>query len=158
MKKLKWFHLTGLITLVLLMWKWMDLFLKKNNILRYWGWLSLLNWIGVLTLSLLLKLPPRKSETSFVLWSLFLLRLLIISINPLHAHAWNTVWAGAPSCYLKFLDNTKTYMQDCWSIICYLSWTIGSLSKCSQLKSLMQETGLTGSTSFFLREVYLLVW
>ena len=28
-KKLNWFRLTGLIILVLLMWKWMDLFLKK---------------------------------------------------------------------------------------------------------------------------------
>ena len=60
--KLNWFHLTGLITLVLLMWKWMGLFLRKNHLLRCWGWPSLLNWIGVLTLSLLLKLPPRKLE------------------------------------------------------------------------------------------------
>ena len=37
-------------------WKW------KNNILRCCDWGSLLNWIGVLTLSLLLKLPPRKLE------------------------------------------------------------------------------------------------
>ena len=60
--KLNWFRLTSLITLVLLMWKWMDLFLRKNHLLRCWGWPSLLNWIGVLTLSLLLKLPPRKLE------------------------------------------------------------------------------------------------
>ena len=50
--------LTGLITLVLLMWKWMGPFLRKNYILRYLCWPSLLNWIGALTLSLLLKLPP----------------------------------------------------------------------------------------------------
>ena len=60
--KLSWFRLTGLITMVLLMWKWMGLFLRKNNLLRCWGWPSLLNWIGVLTLSLLLKLLPRKLE------------------------------------------------------------------------------------------------
>ena len=41
---------------------WMGLFLRKNHILRCWGGLSLLNWIGTLTLSLLLKLPPRKLE------------------------------------------------------------------------------------------------
>ena len=57
---LSWFCLTGLITMVLLMSKWMGLFLRKNNLLRCWSWPSLLNWIGVLTLSLLLKLPPRK--------------------------------------------------------------------------------------------------
>ena len=60
--KLSWFRLTSLITMVLLMWKWMGLFLRKNHLLRCWGWPSLLNWIGVLTLSLLLKLHPRKLE------------------------------------------------------------------------------------------------
>ena len=53
--KLNWFRLTSLITLVLLMWKWIDLFLKKNNLLPCWGWPSLQNWIGVLILSLLLN-------------------------------------------------------------------------------------------------------
>ena len=45
-RKLSWFHLTGVITIVLLMWKWMSLFLRKNHLLRCWGWPSLLNWIG----------------------------------------------------------------------------------------------------------------
>ena len=38
----------------------MGLFLRKNDFSRCWGWLSLLNWIGDLTLSLLLNLPPGK--------------------------------------------------------------------------------------------------
>ena len=59
---LSWLRLTGLITMVLLLWKWMDLFLRKNYPLRCWRWPSLLNWIGALTLPLLLKLPPRKLE------------------------------------------------------------------------------------------------
>ena len=70
------------------MWKWMGLFLRKNHLLRCWGWLSPLNWIGDLTLSLLLKLPPRKLEPWFVLWSFF---LLCISINLPYGHAWNAV-------------------------------------------------------------------
>ena len=61
--KLSWFHLTSLITMVLLMWKWMGRFLRKNNRLRCWGWPSLLNCIGALTLSLLLKLPPQVLRT-----------------------------------------------------------------------------------------------
>ena len=88
--KLSWFHLTSLITLVLFMWKWIGLFLRKNHLLRCWSWFSLVNWIGALKLSLLLKLPPRKLEPWFVLWSFFLLRLLCISINLPHGHAWNT--------------------------------------------------------------------
>ena len=83
--------LAGLIKLVLLMWKWMGLFLRKIHLLRCWVWLSLLNWIGALTLSLLLELPPRKLDPWFILWSFFLLRLLCNSINLPYVHAWNTV-------------------------------------------------------------------
>ena len=57
--KLSWFRLTRLITLVLLMRGWMGLFLRRNYLLRCWGWPSLLNWNGTLTLSLLLKLLPK---------------------------------------------------------------------------------------------------
>ena len=64
LRKLNWFPLASLITLILLMWKWMGLFLRKNYLLRCWGWPSLQNWIGALTFSLLLKLPPRKLEHS----------------------------------------------------------------------------------------------
>ena len=42
--------LTSLMTMVLLMWKWMGLFLKKNNLLCCWGGPSLLNWIEALNL------------------------------------------------------------------------------------------------------------
>ena len=49
-------------------------------------------WIRVLLLSLLLKLPTRKLESSFVLWSVFLLRLLFILIILPHSLSWcNTV-------------------------------------------------------------------
>ena len=68
---------TGAITV--LMWICMGLFLRKNHLLRCWGWFSFLNWIGTLTLSLLLKLPPRNLEPWFALWRFFLLRLLCIS-------------------------------------------------------------------------------
>ena len=50
--------------------------------------LSKMDW--TLTLSLLLKLPPRKLEPWFVLWSFFLLRFLCISINLPYNLAWNT--------------------------------------------------------------------
>ena len=88
LQKLSWFRLTSLITLVLLMWKWIGLFLRKNHLLKCWDWFSLLNWIGALTLSLLLKLLPRKLELWFVLWSFFFLRFLYISINLPYGHAW----------------------------------------------------------------------
>ena len=42
-KTLNLFCLAGLITVVLLMWKWMALFLRKSNLLRCCVWLSLSN-------------------------------------------------------------------------------------------------------------------
>ena len=94
---------------MLLMWKWMGLFLRKNNLLRCCGWLSLLNWIQGLTLSLLLKLPPRKLEPWFVLWRFFLLRFLCISkiyLHPCMEYCCHT-WVGAPSCYLELLNKLQ---------------------------------------------------
>ena len=38
--KLSWFHLTCLTRMVLLMWKYMGLFLRKNRLSRCWGWPS----------------------------------------------------------------------------------------------------------------------
>ena len=81
-----------ILSLVVLIWKWMGLFLRKKHLLRCCGCLSLLNWIGALTLSLLLKLHPRKLEPwLFVLWSFFLLKLLCIFTNLAYDFAWSTV-------------------------------------------------------------------
>ena len=60
LRKLNWFRLTSLTALVLLMWKWIGLFLRKNHILRCWGWLCLLNWIGALILISIDKTSPKK--------------------------------------------------------------------------------------------------
>ena len=65
-----WFHCWKNTT-VLLIWKLMDLFIRKNHCLRCWGWPSHLNWNEAPTLSLLLKLPPRKLEPWFVLQIFF---------------------------------------------------------------------------------------
>ena len=47
-------------------------------------------------------------------------------------------WAGAPRCYLELLDKPQKQIcrivGHCWSFTCCLSWTLGSLSKYSQLK------------------------
>ena len=65
LEKINLLRSTGLATLVLLIIGWAKiegLLLKKNHPLRCWDCLSLLNWIEALTLSLLLKLSPRKLE------------------------------------------------------------------------------------------------
>ena len=68
--------------------------LEEKSPLRYWGWLSFLNWIGALALSQLLKLP---------------LRLLCVSKTTKQPcmECYYHVWAGAPSCFLELLDKLQ---------------------------------------------------
>ena len=88
--KLIWFHLTGLITIVLLMWKWMDLFLRKNNLLGLGLNLSsILDW-GFFIISIA-KTAYKKVGALIRSIKFFLLRLLCISINLPYIHVWNTV-------------------------------------------------------------------
>ena len=89
LEKLNWIYLTGLITLVLLMWKWMGLFLRKNHQLLALTLSSKLDW-GSYIISIA-KSTSEKIEPWFVLWNFFLLRLLGISINLPYSHVWNTV-------------------------------------------------------------------
>ena len=109
LEKLNWFCLTSLIILVLLILKLMGLLLRKNHLLRWLSWLSLPNWVGPLTLSLLLKLLQRNMETWFVLWSFFLLRLLGSfkpTIRPCMEYCCH-VWVGVSGCYLQLLDKLQ---------------------------------------------------
>ena len=108
------FLFTDLATLLLLMWKWMGLFLWKNNLLRCWVWLSLL-----------LKLSPRKLEP----WS-------GISINLPYAHAWNTVvmlglvlLAATRNCWIN-------YKNICRTIGSFLTASIEPLTHCRNVTSL----------------------
>ena len=110
-EKLNLFHLTSTLTLVLLMWKWLRMFLRKNHLLRYRDGLSLLNWIWALRLSEFLKLPPRKLELWFALWK-FVLRRLLLSLQVCHTVLYGIchVWAGPPSCYLELLGHKNRYV------------------------------------------------
>ena len=100
LEKLNCFCLTGLITLVLLVWKWMGLFLRKNLFLRCWGWLSLLNWIGTHITSI-----AKTASRSMKFLSPEVALYLCICCH---------VWDGAPSCYLELLD--KPQKQICKTV------------------------------------------
>ena len=65
--------------------------LEEKPPFKMLGCLSLLNYIQALTLSLLLKLPPRKLDPWFILWTSFILGLLCISKNLRYCLAWNIV-------------------------------------------------------------------
>ena len=132
LKKLNWFRLvsnnTGAIDVE------MD-GMRKNHLLRCWGWLSLPNWIGPLTWSLLLKLHPRKLEPWFVLWIFFLLRLLRISINLPYSQAWNTTvlsWlvlrVATWNCWISYKNGYAGLL---------LSWILNLPLICGQHKSFL---------------------
>ena len=78
--------------MVLLIWKWMGLFLNENYLLRCWGCLYVLNWIETIRLSLFLKLLPRKLESWFILWRFF---------------SWGCSVSFPWGCYLELLDKLQ---------------------------------------------------
>ena len=85
------------------------------------------NWIGALTLSLLLKLPPRKLKPWFILWSFFLLRLYSISVNLPCSLAWNTVVTLSLGIYHAVLHGIllslylcESTMQSCMEYCCHI--------------------------------------
>ena len=83
--------LTSLITLVLLMWKWMGLFLRGNDLFSSW-WLpfsSKLELSSYIVSSA--KTVSKKIEAMVRSMNFFLLRLFCISINLPYGLTWNTV-------------------------------------------------------------------
>ena len=110
LKKLNWFPLIGLITLVLLMWKWMSLSLKKNHISRCWGWLSVLNWVRGSFIISIPKTASKKIEA--LIYSIKFLSPEVAlyfyksTIRPCMEYCCH-VWASAPSCYLDLLNKLQ---------------------------------------------------
>ena len=107
--------------------------LEEKHLLRCWGGFSLLNWIGALTLPLLLKLPPRKLEPHAMkfLSPEVALYLYKSTIRPCMEYCCH-VWAGAPSCYLELLD--KLQKRICRTVGPSLAT---SLEPLAQLKSFL---------------------
>ena len=82
--KHKWFCLTSLITLVLLTWKGISLFLKKNYLLRcFWGWLS---WYYIIFF-LFYSQKPYKTLYIYIYIYIYIY-LYILSNTNTHMHAY----------------------------------------------------------------------
>ena len=117
LNKLSLFRLTGLIAMVLLMRNLINLFLRKNHLVRCWSCPSILNWIGALTLSLV---KSASKEIGALIRSVkflspkVVLHLYKSTIRHCMEHCCH-VWAGAPSCYLKILDKLQKRI---WRTVC----------------------------------------
>ena len=112
------------------MWKWMGLFLRKNNLLRSWSWLSLLNWIGAPALISIAKTSSSKIGAlihSMKFLSEVALYLYKCTIQPCMEYCFH-VWAGAPSCYLELLDKLQKLM--CRSVGPLLTASLELLAHC----------------------------
>ena len=102
-------------------------------------------------LSLLVKLPPRKLEPWFILWSLFLLRLLCIyksTIWPCIEYCWH-FWAAAHSCVLELLDKLQKWI--CRTVGRSLAASLEPLAQCRNVATKVFSIGIT------LVDVYL-IW
>ena len=113
LEKVNWFCLTGPMTLVLLMWKWMGLFLRKNHLLRCWVWFCLLNWIGAPYIFSIAKTASKKigvliCSVKFLSpeVALYLYRCNIRLCIEYYCH----VWASACNCYLELLNKLKKWI------------------------------------------------
>ena len=140
---------------MLFLWKCMDLILRKSHLLRCWGCLSLLNWIGGSYIMSMLKLPPIKLEPWFILE-------LSQPCMEYFCHAWT----GTPSCYLELLDKLQKLICRTVgpSLAAFLEllahrWNIASLSLFYRYFLVdVIGTGSTVSASLFSREVHWLLW
>ena len=137
LEKLYLLCLTDLITLLLLMGKWMCLFLKKNHLWRCWNFLFFLNWIETLTLAPA-KIASKEMETFVCSMNFFSPEVAFYIYNsttrPCIEYC-SHVWTGVPSCHLDYvMPATEIVMKDYWSLTCCLSWTLDWSSKCSQFK------------------------
>ena len=85
----------------------MGLFLRKTDLLRYWGWLSILNWIGFFSIICIAKTVSNKIG-ALIRSMKFLspevaLYLYKSTIRPCMEYCCH-VWAGAPSHCLDKLQ------------------------------------------------------
>ena len=154
--KLSWFRLTGLITMVLLMWKWVGLLLRKNHLLRCWGWPSLLNWIGAIisiakTVTKKIGALIRSMRFLSPEIALYLYKSTILPCTEYFCH----VWAGAPSCYWEFLD--KLQKRICRTVVPSLASSLEPLAYrrnvASFLSPFLDDTRMSMSTVSFLTQL-----
>ena len=97
--KRSWFRLTGLITMVLLMLKWMGLFLRKNHLLRYCSYIVSIAKTASKKIGSLIR-PMKFLSPEF---ALYLYKSTMRPCMECSCH----VLAGAPSCYLELLDKLQ---------------------------------------------------
>ena len=119
-------------SMVLLMWKWMGLFLRKNHLLRCWGWPSLLNCIGAYIISIA-KTASKKIgvliRSMKFLSPEIALYLYKSTICPCMEYCFH-VWAGTPSCNLELLD--KLHKQMCRTVGHSLDASLEFIAHCQK--------------------------
>ena len=103
------------------------LFLRKNHLWRYWGWLYILNGIGVLILSLLLIQSQKKTGALFCFVNFLSPEVALCLCKSTICLCMEP---GVPSCFFKLLDKLQKQTSRTVrpSFSCYLSSTLGSSS------------------------------
>ena len=115
----------------------MDLFLKKNHLLRCWGdvFSSKLDW-GCYIISIVKTTSKKIGALIFSMTflssevALYLYKSTICPCMECCCH----VWAGAPSCYLELLD--KQLKRICRTVSPSLATSLEPLAHCRNVASL----------------------
>ena len=133
--KLSWLCLTGLITIALLMWKWMDLFLRKNLKMLALTFSFKLDWGSYITST---AKTASKKIGALIRSMKFLtpevaLYLYKSATRPCMEYCCH-VWAGAPSYYLELLD--KLQKRTCRTICPWLAASLEPLAHRRNVASL----------------------
>ena len=139
-RKLNWIRLIGLITQLLLIWKWMGLFLRKNHFkmlgLTFCFKLDWSSYIICIVKAALKKIWVLIRTMKF-LSPEAALYLYKSAINlPIHGIVCH-IWPGAPSYFLELSDKLQKRVCRIVGPSLAASWTFGLSSKCSQPKSFL---------------------
>ena len=114
LEKIHWFHLIGVITLVLLLWKWMGLLLRKNHLLGAGlTFSSKLDW-GCCIISIAKTAKKWIFDSFYEVSEEVVLYLYKFTIQ-LNIEYCCHVWFDAPNCYLELLD--KLQNQICGTVV-----------------------------------------
>ena len=111
--------------------------MRRNHILRCWGCLSLLNWLGGSYIISITKTASK--EIGVLIHSVkfgspeVVLYLYKSTIQPCMEYCCH-VWAGAPRCYLELLD--KLQKRICRSAVPSLDASLEPLVHCQNVTSL----------------------
>ena len=93
--------------MVLLIWNSVGLFLRKNHLVRCWGWFSLPNWIGAVSCIISIAKTASRKIGALIRSLKFLSLEVDLCFCQCTTRPSMEYCCHAPSCYLELLDKLQ---------------------------------------------------